>query len=567
MDFEGPECPLTSKNALTATQNSGEVQKKIDKEISLGRIDGPFQQPPFANLKSSPLSLREKSTPGKFRLLHNLSYPYDSRSVNHNISKADSTVQYASITDAIKLVQQHSPNAFMAKTDISDAYRLIPLHKSQYHLTGLEWNGKYYFDKCLPMGCSSSCKIFERFSSGLEWILKNKMGITSLVKILDDFLFVESSDATCRKNLYTFIALCEFLGVPIAHDKTAGPSTDLVFLGIKLDSALMVASLPEDKLTRYSNDITSVLNSKSVNLNTMKSTIGKLQFATSVVTSGKPFLRRLHDTTMNVKKTYHMIRISKPVRADLHVWSNFLQHYNGKTFIHFSPEVQSRSIHMYTDASFWGFGGTYGTHWIQGQWPPSWKTYDIVVLELYPIFLLVTTIAHKLTNSQVCFHCDNSAVVCVLNKQTSKKPELMAILHPLILVLLKHNIRFRAEHIPGKENNLCDLLSRTQDIQDALKRYGMLPTSTLIAPHLLPENFPLIWGKILESSMQPSTQLQYLRQWNIFVDFCHTVIGQYNLSLIRSNHVALFVAHLSERQLSYKTIHTYLSLQSRMYSG
>ena len=93
------------------------------------------------------------------------------------------------------------------------------------------------------------------------------------------------------------------------------PSTDLVFLGIKLDSALMVASLPEDKLTRYFNDITSVLNSKSVNLNTMKSTIGKLQFDTSVATPGKPFLRRLHDTTINVKKPYHMIRISKPVRA------------------------------------------------------------------------------------------------------------------------------------------------------------------------------------------------------------------------------------------------------------
>ena len=83
------------------------------------------------------------------------------------------------------------------------------------------------------MGCSSACKNFERFSSRLEWILKNKLGITALVKILDDFLFVESSETTCHKNLYTFIAPCEFLGVPIAQDKIAGPSTDVVFLGIK----------------------------------------------------------------------------------------------------------------------------------------------------------------------------------------------------------------------------------------------------------------------------------------------------------------------------------------------
>ena len=138
----------------------------------------------------------------------------------------------------------------------------------------------------------------------------------------------------------------------------------------------------------------------------------------------------------------------------------------------------------------------------------------------------------------------------------------MAILHPLILVLLKHNIKFRAERIPGK-NKLCDLLSHTQDTQDAVKRYGS--TSTPYCTTFLPENFPLIWGKF--SSPQCNRQINFkIFDNGIFlVDFCHTVIGQHNLSLITSNHVALFVAPLSERQLSHITIHTYLSAVSYIF--
>ena len=81
----------------------------------------------------------------------------------------------------------------------------------------------------------------------------------------------------------------------------------------------------------------------------------------------------------------------------------------------------------------------------------------------------------------------------------------------------------------------------------------------------LPENFPLTWGKF--SSPQCNRQLNFkIFDNGIFlVDFCHTVIGQHNLSLITSNHVALFVAPLSERQLSHITIHTYLSAVSYIF--
>ena len=213
--------PLTMQ--LQQFKTHRQVQDKLDKELASGRIAGPFLNPPFLNFKCSPLAIREKSQPGKFRLLHNLSYPYDERAVNDNIPHEAATVKYATIRDAIHLIQENSPAAMLAKTDIADAFRIIPLHPSQYHLTGFYWNG-YFYDKCLPMGCSSSCRIFEDFSTALKWILAHKLGVTNVVKILDDFLFIDWNHAKCQENLHKFFHLCADVGIPLAQDKTQGPS-------------------------------------------------------------------------------------------------------------------------------------------------------------------------------------------------------------------------------------------------------------------------------------------------------------------------------------------------------
>jgi hypothetical protein len=48
----------------------------------------------------------------------------------------------------------------------------------------------YYYDRCLPMGASTSCQIFESFSSSLHWIMENKYCAAGMSHIIDDFLFV-----------------------------------------------------------------------------------------------------------------------------------------------------------------------------------------------------------------------------------------------------------------------------------------------------------------------------------------------------------------------------------------
>ena len=66
---------------------------------------------------------------------------------------------------------------------------LLPFYAS---LLGFYYD-LYYVDAVLPMGCSSSCVIFESFSTALEWIAMNTLGATKMIHVLDDFLVLAES--------------------------------------------------------------------------------------------------------------------------------------------------------------------------------------------------------------------------------------------------------------------------------------------------------------------------------------------------------------------------------------
>ena len=396
LQFDGPELSLNSSNSMSALDRPEVVKEKNISEIKLQRLAGPFHSPPFQNFKISPLDLREKQSSGKFRLLHNLSYPYDERSVNQNIPKDASTVKYATIQDAIKIIQECSPNAHMAKSDIADAFRIIPLHPSQYHLTGFSWEGKYYYDKRLPQGCSSSCKIFESFSSALYWILENNKKVRNTVKVIDDFLFIAKEKGTCQHYLSKLLELAAELGIPIAPQKTVLPCTKLVFLGIELHSIIMLASLPSDKIISYAGDLLKIIEQEKITLRDLKSLIGKLQFATCVILPGRAFLRRMYDLTMGIKKPHYFIRLTKDVKQDILLWHSFLIEYNGKTIIRPPSLSDSECLHLFSDAAKIGFGGTYGSNWIQGKWPQNWASLNITILEIHPVLILAFLFANKI---------------------------------------------------------------------------------------------------------------------------------------------------------------------------
>ena len=180
----------------------------------MNRIAGPFKQEPFSHFRASPLGLVEKKIPGKFRLIHHLSYP-PGDSINDGISPEDAHVRYQSIDHAIQQLQQLGQGLFWSKTDIADAFHIVPLHPSQYRLFGFVWREQFDYDRCLPMDFSASCNIFETLSNALQWIASSKPHIRNISHVLDDFLLLARDKAVGQAQLSSFQSMCADIGIPI----------------------------------------------------------------------------------------------------------------------------------------------------------------------------------------------------------------------------------------------------------------------------------------------------------------------------------------------------------------
>lgn len=498
LNFEGPRGFQDCSNLKSANDDPNNVELKLNKEILLGRIEGPFDQQPFVNLKISPLGLVPKKTPNQFRLIHHLSFPHNSlNSVNAGIPVEASSVHYASIDDAIRKIKVCGRGAFLAKSDIESAFRIIPIHPDDHELLGFKWKGKFYFDTCLPMGCSSSCQIFESFSTAVEWITLNKLGCSHVVHVLDDFLFVEASESTTRMALNNFLRVCEHIGIPIAQDKTYAPSQQMEFLGITLDSVRLEARLPQDKLDRCRAMLQHFLLKDKCRLRELQSLIGLLNFACLVITPGRAFLRRLINLTIGVTEPFYHIRLTREVKDDLSMWEKFLTQFNGCNFFIQDQFLTNDTLQLHTDAaSTLGYGALFQDRWFNGLFPSEWKVYHISVLEFYPIILSLTVWGHLWKNHSILFFTDNEALVPVINKQTSKDTTLLLMVRWLVLQCLRYNINFRAKHIPGVKNTKADCLSRLQ-----MHTFHALAPSAQSEPSMIPEAFlPLAFFETLKSS-------------------------------------------------------------------
>ncbi|XP_046544805.1 uncharacterized protein LOC124255010 [Haliotis rubra] len=113
----------------------------------------------------------------------------------------------------------------------------------------MHFQGEYYFDKCLPFGCSISCSVFEKFSTFLQLHILRQLPNRQLMHYLDDFLTGgRHGSGECEQNLGTCLMALSDFGVPIAHEKTLGPATCLTFLGLEIDTGNMQVRIPTGTL-------------------------------------------------------------------------------------------------------------------------------------------------------------------------------------------------------------------------------------------------------------------------------------------------------------------------------
>lgn len=83
--------------------------------------------------------------------------------------------------------------------------------------------------------------------------------------------------------------LAERFGIPLAADKTEGPTSSIKFLGIVIDSQAMECHLPDDKLLSLKEEVRLVFGKHKIQLRELQSLLGKLNFACRIMPMGRVF--------------------------------------------------------------------------------------------------------------------------------------------------------------------------------------------------------------------------------------------------------------------------------------
>ena len=489
LGYIGDYVDMSLPNLISARRRPQILSELIDTEISEGRFLGPFSSPPFNFQRINPLGLVPKKAPNSFRLIVDLSQPLGN-SVNSHIPRDASSVSYPSIQQAIDIILSLTEQGFspvLFKMDIKSAFRLLPLSPSNFSLLGVQLDNKFYVDAFLPMGSSSSCQIFQKFSDAIAFLMHTHAGVDYVINYLDDFLGIEKDPVLADHKMKSTQTMGDQLGIPFAPEKSEGPAPVLTFLGIELDCTSLEARLPPDKIHKAIRLIQSFLTSPRQHLKRIESLHGFLNFCAEIIPAGRAFLRSLQPLLHHTGS--HWITVPPQVISDLKTWLDFLHNFNGKAMFVPSGWDLPSVLHLETDSSgSWGCAAIFQNQFFALQWPPTTRRTNLALLEFYPIVVSTFVWGPSLANKRLLIHCDNLATVFIVNKLKSQEPNTMALVRMFALQCLNFNIWFQARHIPGSANHGPDALSRGKFEEFHRSFPGMSPALLSIPDPLQPWN-------------------------------------------------------------------------------
>lgn len=438
-----------------------------------------------AAIHCSPIGIiPKKNKPGKWRLIVDLSTP-EKASVNDGIKKELCSLSYTSVDTIAEKIVTLGRGTLLAKIDIKQAYRIIPVHPEDRWLLGMSWEGRVYVDKTLPFGLRSAPLIFTAVADALAWLMKRE-GVSLVDHYLDDFITLgRPRSDECANNFQRMLETCEDAGTPVEAEKSESPTTKLTFLGIELDSAALEMRLPADKMANLRGMIASWRGKKACRKRDLLSLIGSLAHACKVIRPGRSFVRRLIDLSKKVTDLNHFVRLNAEARSDIEWWFRFAEGWNGVSMM-YRMHHHNCSVNLLSDASgSWGCGAFCGKKWFHFQWPSSLQNSHITVKELVPIVVAAAIWGSEWAARNVMAICDNSAVVAILRSGDCKNPEVMHLMRCLAFLKAKFQFALFSSHIGGKRNDLADALSRN-DSEYFFTHYPQAnPKPTPLPPELL----------------------------------------------------------------------------------
>jgi hypothetical protein len=464
--------PATCHNYASTREQAHLVEKQLREELAARQL---LRAPDSAAVSHIHALAAIPKSAEEVRVIHDLSRP-KGQAINDYITYKQYT--WASLDDALRLVH---PGYFMARVDIRQYYRHIPVDPADWPLLAFRWHftgeagATTLLDPYLQFGQRNAPEVAHRFTLAILAMMRAR-GFHNLVGVMDDFLVVESTEEACRRTWQALLDLLAELGFQAntKPGKTDPPSQLVKFLGVLIDSSNMQVRLCPAKLAGLQERLARC--SRSITKRELQSLAGLLTWASKVVYGGRTFMRRILDATNSPGPPSTHIKLGAAARADVQWWRTYLPRFNGVAVI--LPAQATAPKEFQTDAESTGaigaflWGGYVGlTHEQQlacfpGAYVPP-QGLHISVYETFAVLAAARVFPDALRNTYVCVRSDNTQTVAAIRKLTCgaskvNKEHIMRILRELFGLSVSLNFRITATHIPGYQNVMADALSRGQ---------------------------------------------------------------------------------------------------------
>lgn len=314
-------------NMLSTLEHPQVIGSYVESDTVLQRIikvDSPEEAEQLGIHCSSFGVIPKKNKPNKWRIIVDLSSP-DGHSVNDGIVRELASLGYVSVDDVVDHVLELGKGTMLAKMDIKQAYRNVPVHPDDRPLLGTRWAGQVYMDAVLPFGLRSAPLIFSAVADAVQWIMLEK-GASWLSHYIDDFVTLGPPNSReCETNMGIMHEVCEEVGLPVEPEKDEGPATGITFLGVELDTEALEIRLPAEKLRQMRSLLTSWRGRKACRKRELLSLIGVLTQAGRAVKAGRSFVRRLLDLAKSTRRLDQYVRLNRDARADIEWWCQYAE--------------------------------------------------------------------------------------------------------------------------------------------------------------------------------------------------------------------------------------------------
>ena len=482
---QGEEYPVTwdYSNRPPKTEREADfLRNQRDIELAENRYSEGFGTDLLPGMYSTPVHAVPKPRSQKLRLVND--HSAGTYSLNSMIARGDVVgAKMDSISDLIGALLRYrkkhpKTTLILFKSDVSAAYRRLPLHPLWQVKQIVTIDGVRHVDRCTCFGGRGSCRDYTAFMGLVLWIAIFVKLLADLFGYIDDnFSFDEEGNVTWYDPYQCYfpakqtglLKLWDEIGLP--HDKSKQEYAPVLrIIGFMVDPNLMRVSMDEEDRTRL---VKQVLDFSATapggtrrTLREFQQLAGWINWSFNVFPLLKPALSNIYAKMGGKTESHAKVFVSKAVVQDLE-W--FIFHVRGSDGVYLFEDVdwdvRCADVTAYSDACMSGLGFFFersqeGFQCKVPQDPPKGTIFYFEALAVVSVVEAATQL--PTIPSRLLIFSDSSNTVDIFHSLRSLPP-YNGLLKYTVSLLIKHNISLRVVHIPGVDNIIADSLSRFEN--------------------------------------------------------------------------------------------------------